>query len=86
MEVIGIFDGKKRVGVIPGHEKLEVPMVEKRKAQVLSVSENKASVMDLESFETLDLPFKEELKDSLKEEKQVEYWDIEGQKAIIRLL
>ncbi len=86
MEVIGVFDGKKRVGVIPGHEKLEVPMVEKRKAQVLSVSENKASVMDLESFETLDLPFKEELKDSLKEEKQVEYWDIEGQKAITRVL
>jgi len=86
MEVVGIFDGKKRVGVVPGHEKLEVPMVEKRKAQVLSVSENTASVMDLESFETLDLSFPEDLKEQLAEEKQVEYWDVEGSKSIMRVL
>ena len=45
MEVVGIFDGKKRVGVVPGSEKLEVPLVEKNKAQVLSVSESTASVL-----------------------------------------
>lgn len=88
MEVVGIFDGKKRIGVIPGSEKLEVPLVEKKKAQILSVneSESRASVMDLESFETLELPYEESLKDELAEEKQVEYWDIEGQKMIMRVL
>ena len=86
MEVVGIFDGKKRVSVIPGHEKLEVPLVEKKKAQVLSVSESTASVMDLESFETIDLPFSEDIKGELAEEKQVEYWEIEGQKKIMRIL
>jgi len=86
MEVIGIFDGKKRVGVVPGTEKLEVPMVTKRKAQILSVSGETANVMDLENFETLDLPFREGLKNELKEEKQVEYWDIEGHKSIMRVL
>ena len=88
MEVIGIFDRKKRVGVVPGTEKLEVPMVERRKAQVLSIniSEGKASVMDLESYETFDLDFSEDLKEELKEEKQVEYLIIEGQKAITRIL
>jgi len=88
MEVVGIFDGKKRVGVIPGNEKLEVPMVEKRKAQVLSVNaaESKASLMDLENFETIELPFQENLREELKEEKQVEYWNIEGHKAIMKVL
>ena len=86
MEVVGIFDGKKRVGVVPGNEKLGIPMVNKNKAQVLSVGENTASVMDLESFETLELPFQEELKDQLAEEKQVEYWDVEGHKSIMRVL
>ena len=86
MEVVGIFDNKKRIGVVPGTEKLEVPMVEKRKAQILSVSDRSASVMDLESFETIDLPFQENLKEQLTEEKQVEYWDIEGQKSIMRVL
>jgi len=88
MEVVGIFDGKKRIGVVPGEEKLEVPLVEKKKAQVLSVnaSEGKASVMDLESFETLEISFQEELKNQLAEEKQVEYWDVEGHKSIMRVL
>ena len=86
MEVIGIFDKKKRVGVVPGTEKLEVPHVEKRRAQVLSTSETRASVMDLESFETIELPYVEEIKDQLAEEKQVEYWEIEEQKVIMRIL
>lgn len=88
MEVVGVFDGKKRIGVVPGEEKLEVPMVEKRKAQILNInaSEHKANIMDLESFETIDLPYQEELKDQLVEEKQVEYWDIEGHKMIMKVL
>ena len=86
MEVVGIFDKKKRVGVVPGSEKLEVPLVEKKKAQILNVLENSASVMDLESFETLDLPFQTELKEQLAPEKQVEYWNVEGKKSIMRVL
>ena len=86
MEVVGVFDNKKRVGVVPGSEKLEVPLVEKKKAQVLSTSDNSASVMDLESFETIDVPFQEDLKGQIAEEKQVEYWEINGQKSIMRVL
>ena len=32
IEAMGIIDGKKRVLVVPGHERLEIPMIEKRKA------------------------------------------------------
>lgn len=84
MEVVGIFDGKKRIVVIPGHEKLDVPLVEKKKAQVLSVSEDKVSVMDLESFETIELEFAVDLKGKIEPEQQVEYWDIEGERKIMR--
>lgn len=86
IEALEVFTGKKKVIAVPGHERFEVPMVEKKKAQVLSVSGNTASVMDLESYETLDLPFMEEVKDELAAEKQVEYWDIEGKKMIMRAL
>lgn len=86
MEAIEIFSGKKKVVAVPGHERFEVPMVEKRRAQVLNVGENSASVMDLESYETLDIVFMEELKEQIAQEKQVEYWDIEGKKAIMRIL
>lgn len=84
IEAIGIIDGKKRVLAVPGHERLEVPMIEKRKAQVLSLGE-KISVMDSESFETLDVGIEEELKDQVKEGDSVEYWDVEGIKVIKRI-
>ncbi len=87
IEAVGIIDGKKRVFVTGGHERLEVPMVNKNKAQVLNlVGEDKASVMDLESFETIEVPMMDDLKGEIKEEDQVEYWDIDGVKIIKRKL
>ena len=86
MEAIAIFSGKKKVIAVPGHDRFDVPLIEKKKAQVLSVTGDKASVMDLESFETLDLPYMIEIKEELAPEKQVEYWDIEGKKVIMRVL
>lgn len=86
MEAVGIFDGKKRIVTVPGDDKLEVPLIEKKRGQVLSVSGDKANIMDLESFETLDVPILEEIKTDVAIEKQVEYWDVEGQKVIMRVL
>lgn len=84
IEAIAIFSGKKKVVAVPGHERFDVPLVEKKKAQVLNVGESTASIMDLESFETIEIPFLDELKGSLVSGQQVEYWDIEGKKVIMR--
>jgi translation initiation factor 5A len=86
IEAVGLIDGIKKVFVTPGHDRLEVPLVEKKKAQVLSASENKANVMDLESFETFELDAPEDLKENIKENVNVEYWDIEGTKIIKRIV
>ncbi|MBU2616536.1 MAG: translation initiation factor IF-5A [Nanoarchaeota archaeon] len=83
IEAVGIINDSKRVFVIPGHDRFEVPMIEKRKGQVLSVTD-KVSIMDLENFETLDIACPEEIKSDLQENSNVEYWDIEGQKIIKR--
>ena len=85
IEAIGIINGQKKVFVVPGHERLEVPFVEKRKAQVLSVNE-KINVMDSESFETFEIPCSDEIKTQLEENSNVEYWDVEGEKIIKRKL
>jgi translation elongation factor P/translation initiation factor 5A len=50
------------------------------------VGDDKASIMDLESFETIEVPMMEDLKGQLAGEDQVEYWDIEGIKIIKRKL
>ena len=87
IEAVGMLGDSKKVLVIPGHERLEVPLVEKKKAQVLSKGDKKASVMDLESFETLEVDCpEEEVFNSLEESGNCEYWNIEGQKIIKRKL
>jgi translation initiation factor 5A len=86
IEAIGIIDEKKRVLVKPGHEKFAVPMIDKKKGQILTIGQSSATLMDTESFETLEVPFLQEIKEELKEGIQVEYWDIEGLKIIKRTI
>jgi translation initiation factor 5A len=83
IEAVNIISGNKKVFVIPGHDKLEVPLVNKKKAQVLSIG-NDVSLMDLESFETLDVPCSEEIKKEIVANDNVEYWDVEGKLIVKR--
>ncbi|MCB9362283.1 translation initiation factor IF-5A [Candidatus Woesearchaeota archaeon] len=76
MEATGILDGKKRVIVMPGHDNIEVPIIEKKTAQVLSISGETANVMDADSYETFDLQIPEDLKDKCVEGCNVLYWII----------
>jgi translation initiation factor 5A len=85
IEAIGIVDGKKKIVAVPGGERFEVPLIEKKKAQILSVGD-KLSVMDLESFETLDISVAEEIKNELSEGDNVEYWVIDNIKIAKRKL
>ena len=84
IEAIGIIDGKKKVIARPGHERFEVPLIEKKKAQVLSMSPEMINVMDIESYETFDLPIPTEEVPELHEGDQVEYWEVEDKKIIKR--
>ena len=87
VEAVGIISGQKKVFVVPGHEKFEVPSVDKRTAQILSKADKKASIMDLETFETLEIECPDkEVFNSLEENGNCEYWDIEGEKIIKRKL
>ncbi len=85
VEAVGIISDQKKVFVIPGHDKLEIPLVNKNKGQVLSMGD-KVNIMDLESFETMDIDCPEAIKSELQENSNVEYWDVEGQKIIKRKL
>lgn len=87
MEAIGMISGNKKVFVVPGHDRFEVPLVNKIKAQVLSKGDKIINVMNLENFETLDIACPDqEVFDSLVEGENCEYWEIEGEKVVKRKL
>ncbi|MCP3685608.1 MAG: translation initiation factor IF-5A [bacterium] len=82
MEGVGVLDEKKRIIVMPGHDNIDVPIIEKKTAQVLSVSGDTANLMDSESYETFDLAIPEELKDSCVEGVNVVYWQVLADKVM----
>jgi translation initiation factor 5A len=87
IEAVGIINGNKKVFVVPGHDRLEVPSVEKRKGQVLSKSNGSVTLMDLDSFETIEIPCPDqEVFDSLEESGNCEYWNVEGENLVKRKL
>jgi len=84
---IGIFDGVKRSIVTPVDAKVEVPIVEKKTAQVLAVTGDSVQLMDMETYETfeLPLPIEEEISSKLSPGVEVEYWNILDQRKIMRV-
>ena len=79
---IGILDNKKRDVVLPAHDKVEVPIIEKKVAQVLSVHDNIANVMDNETYESFDLEIPDELKDKVSSGVNVYYWTVIGKRVM----
>ena len=86
IEAVGLIDGKKRVVAVPGSERFEVPLIEKKKAQVLSITAegDMANVMDLESFETLDIAIVEDARGTFNVEDQVEYMIVDEKLKVIK--
>ena len=82
ISAVGLVDDKKRIEVMPGHDNVEVPVIEKRNAQVLSVQGDIANVMDSENYESYDLKIPEEFKGQLKDGMSVMYWTIMSEKVI----
>ena len=86
IEAVGLVDRQKRIIIKPGHENIPVPIIEKRRAQVLSRENGTANIMDSETFETFSAEIDEEINDKVVEGNQVEYWKMMGRNIIKRAL
>ncbi|MEK6891798.1 MAG: translation initiation factor IF-5A [Nanoarchaeota archaeon] len=82
ISAMGLVDEKKRIEVMPGHDNVEIPIIEKRNAQVLSVQGDMANVMDSENYETFDIKIPEEFKGQVKDGMSVMYWVIMSERVI----
>lgn len=82
MQAVGLIDEKKREVIMPCHDSVEVPIVLKKTAQVLSVHGNMANVMDAETYETFDIEIPEDMKDTVSSGVNVLFWVILDQKVM----
>ncbi len=83
---MGIFDGHKKIIIKPSDADVEVPILKKKKAQVVSVTGNNAQLMDSDTYEVYDLPIPEDFTGKVIAGNEVETIEAMGKRAISRVL
>jgi len=85
LEAVGLFDNKKRFILKPADTTVEVPIIEKRNAQVVTVSGATAQLMDLEDYAMFEANVPEEFRGKLDSGKEIIYWKWQGRVMIKQL-
>jgi len=83
LEAMGIFDNKRRFVMKPSTGTVNVPIIDKKRAQVINIDGKIAQLMDLETYETFEAAIPEDFKGKLEPGTEVGYWKI-ANKTLIR--
>ena len=84
---IGLFDDVKRSHVSPVSANVEVPMLEKKTGQVISMTDDIIQLMDLANYEVFDVPntTDADLKNKIQNGVEIEYWRVLGRNKLVRV-
>jgi len=77
----GVFDEKKRSLSQPVDAKIRVPIIERKGAQVVSVDDGEAQVMDLDTYETVTMAVPDG--EEFTPDEEIEFLEFEGQRKIV---
>lgn len=80
IDVVGVFDGSKRTMTGPVTDKCKIPLIDKRKVQILNIQGDFAQVMDMETYENFELPVSEGEKEALSPGAEVLIMESMGKK------
>ena len=84
IDAVGVFDNQKRSVVFPVRHKVQIPVIDKRTAQVVAIMGDKVQLMDMETYETFEMEIPEEFKGKLKEGEEIQYLQAMGKRKITR--
>lgn len=85
IEAIGVFDDQKRSLIGSVDQRVEVPIVERRAAQVLAkLKEDLVQLMDLESYEVFELEVPKDFRGEVVEGSNVLYLEFEGRRRLLQ--
>ncbi len=84
---ISLFDGRKQSFVSSTDSNIQVPIVDKRSGQVINLGPGSVQIMDLETYDMMDvaMPADEEVASKLEAGKNIEYWIIMDRVKIQRV-
>lgn len=85
MDVMGLFDNRKRSIVHPVTHKVQVPMIDKRKGQIISITGDHAQIMDSETYDMWELLIEPEWKDKVKPGLDCLYMNVLGKVKLMQV-
>ena len=81
---ISIFTNNKRTLMKSSDADVEMPIVTRKRAQVVSVSGHTAQLMDTESFEVFETDIPEEMRNELEAGKEIQYMVVMGKNVLLK--
>ena len=83
---MGVFDGSRHSLVSPVSASVEVPLIDKRSGQIISIAGQVLQIMDLETFEVFETSaVEDEIRDKINQGGEVEYWKVLERIKIVRV-
>ncbi len=82
---IGIFDGQKKTLLTPSDADVEVPIIERKVVQIMSVNGKIAQVMDSQTYEMYDLELPEDVVPNAAAGKELEILEAMGRRKVERV-
>jgi translation initiation factor 5A len=82
---VSIIDSSKKVLTVPADAQVNIPIIEKKYAQVINVLQDTVQLMDLSTYEFYEVPKPKELADKLSNGMEVEVWQVLNYKFISRI-
>jgi len=84
---IGVFDNVKRNIVSPVSSNVDVPLIDKRNGQVISIQPTNIQIMDMETFEVFETktPVEEDIASKIRSGVEVEYWKVFDRVKVVRV-
>ncbi len=83
IECQGLFDNRKHVILKPAAADVMAPIIEKKKAQIISLTESSVQLMDLEDYSVFEASIPDELKGKLQPGQEIGYWKI-GNRILLK--
>ncbi len=82
---ISLLDESKHTLLKPSDGDVEIPIVKRSRAQIVSAGQGSAQLMDLESYETFEVSVPEDMQADVEAGKEIQYLDVMGRRLLGRV-
>ena len=79
---ISLLDGSKHSLMKPSDADIEIPIVERKRAQVIGVSGTSCQLMDMSSYETFEATIPEDMASEIEAGKEIQYMETMGKRLL----